>query len=172
MSRRATAAEAETYRPELLGDDEPRYLRRQKPLEIRRKKFSGRGWPFYRRLFGWGVVGIAGVSAAVMAGRFLLYGQPMLLLKFDQVEVVGNHIVSRETVLQQFSHDGGRSGLRIPLEARRSALEGIFWIDSATVPRIFPNRIRVELTERTPIAFVRVGAELALLGVHGGILDR
>jgi len=26
-------------------DDEPRYLRRQKPVEIRRKKFSGRGWP-------------------------------------------------------------------------------------------------------------------------------
>jgi len=70
ISRGATAADAETYRPELLGDEEPRYLRRQKPLEIRRKKFSGRSWPFYRRVLFFGVVGIAGVSAAVVGGRF------------------------------------------------------------------------------------------------------
>src|SRR5882762_11858424 len=44
------ATDADSYRPELIADDEPRYLRRQKPVEIRRKKFSGRGWPFYRRL--------------------------------------------------------------------------------------------------------------------------
>ena len=49
---RNVAADAESYRPELLGEEEPRYLRRQKPLEIRRKKFSGRSWPFYRRALG------------------------------------------------------------------------------------------------------------------------
>ena len=44
IQRNATAAaEADAYRPELIADDEPRYLRRQKPVEIRRKKFSGRG---------------------------------------------------------------------------------------------------------------------------------
>jgi len=37
----SAAAEADSYRPELIADDEPRYLRRQKPVEIRRKKFSG-----------------------------------------------------------------------------------------------------------------------------------
>src|SRR5882724_9497451 len=172
MSRRATAAEAETYRPELLGDDEPRYLRRQKPVEIRRKKFSGRSWPFYRRALFYGVVGIAGISAAWAAGRFLLYGQQMLLIKPDQIEVTGNHIVSREAVLQQFVRDRGHSVLRVPLEARRSALEEISWIESASVQRILPNRIRVELIERTPIAFLRNGTELALVDAHGVILDR
>jgi len=172
ISRGASAADAESYRPELLGEDEPRYLRRQKPVEIRRKKFSGRGWLFYRRVLAWSVIGVAGVSAAVMAGRFLLYAPQMLLLKFDQVEVIGNHIVSREAVLQQFARDGGHSVLRIPLAARRAALEEIPWIESATVQRILPNRIRVELTERTPIAFFRSGTELALVDVHGVILDR
>src|ERR1700692_3327759 len=105
ISRGATAADAESYRPELLGDEEPRYLRRQKPVEIRRKKFSGRSWPFYRRVLFYGVVGIAGVSAAVVAGRFLLYAPQMLLVKAEQIEVTGNHIVSREAVLQQFVHD-------------------------------------------------------------------
>jgi cell division protein FtsQ len=172
ISRGATAADAETYRPELLGDDEPRYLRRQKPVEIRRKKFSGRSWPFYRRILFIGVVGIAGVSAAWTVGRFLLYGQQMLLIKPDQIEVNGNHIVSREAVLQQFVHDRGRSALRVPLDARRSALEEISWVESATVQRILPNRLRVDLTERTPIAFLRNGTELALIDAHGVILDR
>jgi len=172
ISRGATAAEAETYRPELLGDDEPRYLRRQKPVEIRRKKFSGRSWPFYRRVLFLGVVGIAGVSAAWTAGRFLLYGRQMLLTRPEQIEVNGNHIVSREAVLQQFVRDRGRSVLRVPLDARRSALEEISWVESAAVQRILPNRLRVNLTERTPIAFLRNGTELALIDVHGVILDR
>ena len=172
ISRGSTAADAEAYRPELLGDEEPRYLRRQKPVEIRRKKFSGRSWPFYRRVLFIGVVGIAGVSAAWSAGRFLLYGQPMLLIKPEQIEVNGNHIVSREAVLQQFVRDRGRSVLRVPLDARRSALEEISWIESATVQRILPNRIRVDLTERTPIAFLRNGTDLALVDAHGVILDR
>jgi cell division protein FtsQ len=172
ISRGATAADTETYRPELLGDEEPRYLRRQKPVEIRRKKFSGRSWPFYRRVLFFGVVGIAGVSAAWTAGRFLLYGQPMLLIKPDQIEVTGNHIVSREAVLQQFVRDRGRSVLRIPLEDRRSALEEIAWIESATVQRILPNRLRVEVIERMPIAFFRNGTELALVDAHGVVLDR
>jgi cell division protein FtsQ len=172
ITRGATAADGETYRPELLGDDEPRYLRRQKPVEIRRKKFSGRSWPFYRRVLFIGVMGVASVSAAWAAGRFLLYGQQMLLTEPDQIEVNGNHIVSRETVLQQFVHDRGRSVLRVPLDARRSALEEISWIESATVQRILPNRLRVNLTERTPIAFLRNGTELALIDARGVILDR
>jgi cell division protein FtsQ len=169
---RASAADSETYRPELLSDEEPRYLRRQKPVEIRRKKFTGRSWPFYRRVLFYGVVGIAGASAAWTAGRFLLYGQEMLLIKPDQIEVTGNHIVSREAILQQFVRDRGRSVLRVPLDARRSALEEISWIESATVQRILPNRIRVDLNERTPIAFLRNGTELALIDAHGVILDR
>ena len=52
MPRNASAADAESYRPELLGEDEPRYLRRQKPVEIRRKKFAGKSWSFYRRVAG------------------------------------------------------------------------------------------------------------------------
>jgi len=172
ISRGATAGDGETYRPELLGDDEPRYLRRQKPVEIRRKKFSGRSWPFYRRVLFLGVVGIASVSAAWTAGRFLLYGQQMLLIRPEQIEVNGNQIVNREAVLQQFVHDRGRSVLRVPLDARRSALEEISWVEFATVQRILPNRLRVDLTERTPIAFLRNGSELALIDVHGVILDR
>src|SRR5437899_12640518 len=96
----------------------------------------------------------------------------MLLLKPDQIEVNGNRIVSREAVFQQFVHDRNRSVLRVPLDTRRSQLEQIPWVESASVQRILPNRIRIELTERTPVAFVRNANELALIDAHGVILDR
>jgi cell division protein FtsQ len=166
------AAAAEPYRPELLADEEPRYLRRQRPLEIRRKKFGGRSWPFYRRVLVWTFAGAAGLTSAVVAGRFLLYSPQVLLLKPDQIELLGNHIVTREAVLQPFARDRNRSVLRIPLDTRRSQLEQLPWVESASVQRILPNHIRVELTERTPIAFLRNGAELALIDAHGVILDR
>ncbi|MGC2889906.1 MAG: FtsQ-type POTRA domain-containing protein [Candidatus Acidiferrum sp.] len=172
IQRGAAAAAAEPYRPELLADEEPRYLRRQKPLEIRRKKFGGRSWPFYRRVLVWTMAGAATVTFAIVAGRFLLYSPRVLLLKPDQIELSGNHIVSREAVLQPFARDRNHSVLRIPLDARRSQLEELPWVESASVQRILPNRIRVELTERTPIAFLRSGNELALIDAHGVILDR
>jgi len=172
MPRNASAADAESYRPELLGEDEPRYLRRQKPVEIRRRKFAGQSWSFYRRVLVFGTIAIAGITAAGAAGQFLWYSPQVALLKPDQVELAGNHIVSREAVLQQFARDRGHSVLRIPLDARRTALEELPWVESASVQRILPNRIRVELSERTPIAFLRNGTELALIDAHGVILDR
>src|SRR5260370_7458509 len=80
MQRNASAArEADAYRPELIADDEPRYLRRQKPVEIRRKKFSGRGWSFYRRgrgfCFGGGCCGGA---AGLPVGLLLFFPPPSL----------------------------------------------------------------------------------------------
>ena len=169
---RNVAADAESYRPELLGEEEPRYLRRQKPLEIRRRKFSGRSWPFYRRALVWGAFAVAGLAVTGVATRFLLYSPQVLLLKPGQVELTGNHIVNREAVLQQFARDRGHSVLAIPLDTRRSALEELPWIESASVQRILPNRIRVGIIERTPIAFLRNGTELALIDAHGVILDR
>jgi len=172
IPRNASSADADSCRQELLGADEPRYLRRQKPVEIRRKKFGGKAWSFYRRMLVAGAVAIGFFTAAGVAGEFLLYSPKVALLKPDQVELTGNRIVSREAVLQQFARDRNRSVIRIPLDARRSALEELPWVETASVQRILPNRIRVEITERTPIAFLRNGTELALIDGHGVILDR
>ena len=168
----SAATDAERYRPELIADDEPRYLRRQKPVEIRRKKFGSKGWEFYGRLLLWTVVALAFTTAGVFVYRFATASPAVLLKKFDQVAVYGNHIVSREAVLKEFTRDANRSVLQIPLDARRSQIEQIPWVESASVQRILPNRLRVEIVERTPVAFLRTGTELALIDAHGVILDR
>ena len=168
----AATAETEAYRPELVENDEPRYLRRQKPVEIRRKKFGGKSATFYRNVFLGIVLVAACLGAAYMVGDFLLRSPKVRLSSPDQVEVAGNRIVSRAALLSPFYKDHDRSVLRIPLDSRRDEIEQIAWVESATVKRILPNRIRVDITERTPIAFVRNGNELALIDQDGVILDR
>ena len=171
MPRNAATAD-DSYRPDAVHEDEPRYLRRQKPVEIRRKKFGGKGASFYRRAFVFGVVATGLITAAALAGDFLYHSPQVALLKPEQIELTGNHVVSRDAVLQQFVRDRGRSVLSIPLDTRRSALEELSWVETANVQRILPNRIRVEISERTPIAFLRNGTELGLIDAHGVILDR
>ena len=168
----AAITDAEAYRPELLESDEPKYLRRQKPVEIRRKKFGGKNLSLYRTIFFWGMILALCAVILYIAGDFLLHSPKVLLLKPEQVEVSGNHIVTREAVLAPFYKDRGRSVLRIPLDDRRSQIEQISWVETASVQRILPNRIRVEISERTPIAFVRNGSELALIDEFGVMLDR
>ena len=168
----AAAAEQETYRPELMTEDEPRYLRRQKPVEIRRKKFSGKTWPFYRRVLVGTVVGGVLIATIGFAARYLLYSPEMLLLKPDQIDVQGNHFVGKEDVQKLFVHDRNRSVLRIPLDARREQVEEVPWVEAASVQRVLPNQLRVFISERTPIAFFRNGTELTLVDAHGVLLDR
>ena len=166
------AAGSEPYRPELVTDDEPRYLRRQKPVEIRRRKFSGKGGTYYRQMAVWTLAGAAALGAAAFSVRYLLYSPQMLLLKPDQIEVSGNRIVAREEVQKLFAKDRNHSVLRIQLDARRAQIEELPWVEGASVQRILPNRIRVFITERIPVAFFRNGTELMLIDAHGVLLDR
>ena len=168
----AAAADQDRYRPEVIAEDEPKYLRRQKPVEIRRKKFSGTTWPFYRRVFVWTVVGAGLITAGVYSARYLLYSPQMLLMKSGQIEVTGNHIVAADDVRKLFAKDRTLTVLRVPLDARRAQIEELPWVEQASVQRILPNRVRVLITERTPIAFFRDGTELTLIDAHGVLLDR
>jgi len=168
----AMAAEQESYRPDLVTDEEPKYLRRQKPVDIRRKKLGGKTWPFYRRVFAWTVAGAALITAGYFGRRYALYSPQVLLIKPDQIDVNGNRIVAREEIQKLFMHDRNHSVLSIPLEARRGQIQEIPWVEEASVQRILPNRLRVEITERTPVAFFRNGSELTLIDAHGVLLER
>lgn len=170
MQRNATAADSD-FRPELV-EDEPRYLRRQKPVDVRRKKFGSKNLSFYRRLSLWILIAALIITCSVVGVRFALYSPQVQLIKTEQIDLTGNHIVARESLVNVFYPDRGHSVLTIPLDKRRAEIEKIKWVESASVQRILPNRVRVEITERTPIAFVRNGNEIALIDAHGVILDR
>ena len=162
----------DVYPPEALSDDEPRYLRRQKPLEIRRRKFGRKSWPAYRR---WTLLTIALLATGFLGYhgiQFLLFSPSVEFAGSYQVEITGNQFVGRAAITDLFSPDLGKSILRVPLDIRRKAIESIPWVQEATVERTLPDRIRVDLVERTPVAFLRTGNELQLVDASGVLLER
>jgi cell division protein FtsQ len=163
--------DAETYPQEVLADEEPKYLRRQKPLEIKRRKFGKKAWKTYLQVAMWTTVGLAGAWASWNAGHFLLSSREMELIHPEQIVISGNHYAASPSVLNIFAVDRGKSVLRIPLDERRKEIEALPWVEHATVRRALPNRIEVDISERTPIAFLRESSDLALVDAHGFILD-
>jgi cell division septal protein FtsQ len=129
------SGESEMYQHEALADAERRYLRRQKPVEVRRRGFSRRGWPAVRRWIVGVVATVSAIFVLYQGARFFLFSPAVQLAGYDQIEVVGNHYVSRAAVTERFASD-------------------------------------IDLTERTPVAFLRTTAGLTLLDAQGVILER
>ncbi len=166
------SAEPDYLPADALAEDEPKYLRRQKPVEIRKRKFSRKTWPLYRRVIVGGIAAIAVGFMLYEAGNYLLFSPGVMLTSPDQISIEGNRFVPREAIVEKFSADMGRSVVRVPLGQRRADLETLPWVEQARVQRVMPNRIRVEITERTPVAFLRTAGDLSLVDSQGVIFDR
>src|SRR5262249_45792276 len=166
------SAEPDYLPADVLAEDEPKYLRRQKPVEVRKRKFNRTAWPLYRRiLVGVAVAAVASV-ALYQAGQYFLFSPSVMLNSADQIQIDGNRYVTRDAIVEKFAADMGHSVVRVPLGQRRRALESLPWVELAGVQRVFPNQIRVQITERTPVAFLRTTNDLALVDSHGAILDK
>jgi cell division protein FtsQ len=166
------SAEPDYLPADALAEEEPKYLRRQKPVEIRKRKFSRKTWPLYRRVIAGGIAAVLAGFVLYQAGYYFLFSPAVMLASAEQIEIENNRYVSRDAIAEKFSADMGRSIVRVPLAERRKAIESLPWVEQAVVQRVLPNRIRIQITERTPVAFLRSSKELSLLDSHGVILDR
>ena len=107
--------------------------------------------------------------------RFFLPGPADYGLDSPNLELAGVKYASRAQVLRVFEQDYGRSLYLFPLAERRRTLRNVRWVHDATIVRIWPNRLSVEIIERQPAAFVKLPgdniARWALIDDEGVILD-
>jgi len=107
--------------------------------------------------------------------RFFLAAAPDYGLESPNLQLNGIQYASRARVLQLFSEDYGRSIYLFPLAARRKALLNVSWVRDASIVRVWPDRVVVSVTERTPVAFMKLPAggitRWALIDSDGVILD-
>jgi len=134
-------------------DPEPSpYLRRARRIEVRR---SAARW---KRLAAAGAVAAlacGGVLAvAIYTVTTYLSTSPRFALQ-DAPLISGAEHVGREQVARFFAADVGRSVFDVPLDQRRREINALAWVESARVARGWPNRLRVLLDERRPVAFAR-----------------
>ncbi|MFP5233446.1 MAG: cell division protein FtsQ/DivIB [Acidobacteriota bacterium] len=111
------------------------------------------------------------VMAWVSARAYLMRDPRFVLATSDDVQIAGAEHLSRDQVLNVFAPDLARSIFRVPLGERRAALEQLPWVAHATVMRLLPDVLRVNIAERIPVAFVRQGTEIGLVDSSGVLLD-
>lgn len=73
--------------------------------------------------------------------------------------VSGIRRTSLAAVRQVFAEDEGRSIYVLPLGDRHKKLTGIDWVKTASVHRLWPNRVSVAIEERKPVFLVNLVPE-------------
>jgi cell division protein FtsQ len=112
-----------------------------------------------------------GVATYLMAKRFLLHDDRFVIPSSSSIQFDGTTHVTRAQLLGVFGEDVERNIFSISLEQRRAELEKLPWIEHATVMRLLPNKMRVLIAERTPVAFVRQDRHIGLVDGNGVLLD-
>jgi cell division protein FtsQ len=92
------------------------------------------------------------------------------------LEIRGVVYTNRQRIESIFAPDLGRSIFHVPLAERRRHILAVDWVNTASVARVWPNRIVVAITERRPVAFAKlpIGSgpryRLALIDGEGVLL--
>src|SRR6266853_2203562 len=152
-------------------EQESPFLRVQKRVPVRRgslpkKTVTRLTWA----AVALGIVFLCGIAVASLYH----YGERSWRFRVessDDIEISGLENVARSQVMEVMGGDIGRNIFFVPLAQRKTQLEQIPWVESASVMRFIPNRLKVEMHERTPVAFARVGPRISLIDASGALME-
>ncbi len=149
---------------------EPPFLRVQRRVPARRslprKTLNRLRWIA-------GALGVAFVCS-LLVGALYHYGERSWRFRIessDDIEIGGLQNVTRTQILEVMGGDIGRNIFFVPLTQRQEQLEQIPWVESASVMRFVPNHLRIQIHERTPVAFARVGSKILLTDAAGTLME-
>src|SRR6201993_907936 len=152
-------------------DEESPFLRGQKRVSARRSSIPKK--TASRLLRACIVVAVLCIGA-IGATAVYQYGERSWRFRVessDNIEVTGMQNVTKAQIMEVMGADIGRNIFFIPLAQQKAQLEQIPWVESASVMRFVPNRLTVEIHERTPVAFARVGPRIFLIDAGGTLME-
>ena len=152
-------------------DEESPFLRAQKRVSARRSSLPPKT---ANRLIWVSLAAAVVCFATVAAGAFYRYGERSWRFRVDSsdnIEITGTQNVTKGQIMEVMGGDMGRNVFFIPLAQQKAQLEQIPWVESASVMRFVPNRLKVEIHERTPVAFARVGPRISLIDASGALME-
>jgi len=155
-----------------LNDEvESPFLRGQKRVPVRRGALPRKAAGHLKiALLLIAVIGCA-VLVWVLLHQYATRSWRFRIDSSDDVSVSGTKNVIRSQVLEVMASDMDRDIFFVPLEARKKQLEQIPWVQSASVMRLLPNRLKVIINERTPVAFVQINSHIQLIDANGVIME-
>jgi cell division protein FtsQ len=154
--------------------DSASYLRREKPLRVRRGLGDLRHLPLRRLAVLLLVAGLSG-STAYSVDRFLRT-DPTFQFPSDGsgLLVSGLSAIDTGEVRRFFQPDFGKNLLDVPLDERQQQIASLPWAERVAVARVWSNQVWVHVEERTPVAFVRLerrGKDTMLVDANGVFLE-
>ncbi len=156
---------------DLEAEQESPFLRGQKRVSVRRgslpKKTANRLLWVVLSLVVLAILGAAGLGLY----RYGKHSWRFRIESSDQIEVAGAQHVAHAQIMEVMGGDIGRNIFFVPLAQRKQQLEQIPWVESASVMRFVPNRLRIEIHERTPVAFARIGTHISLIDAGGTLME-
>ncbi len=93
-------------------------------------------------------------------------------LKVDEILVVGRSETRQEDLLDAIRLARGAPILAFDLDAARRRVEALPWIRRATVERMLPDTILINVEERRPVAIWQHGGQFALIDDNGDVILR
>jgi cell division protein FtsQ len=170
-SRRASRAQIDDSLDDRVVDlndeEESPFLRAQKRVSVRRSAIPKKTAYRLRIVLLVLVAGAAVASVGAFLYRYGSHSWRFRLESSDNVEVTGAQHVSRAQILRIMAPDLSRNVFFIPLAERQKQIEEIPWVESAAVMRLLPNRVKIQVKERTPVAFAQVGSKIELVDATG-----
>jgi cell division protein FtsQ len=156
---------------DLEAEQESPFLRGQKRVSVRRgslpKKTAARLMWAGVALILFAILGAAGAGLY----RYGKHSWRFRIESSDQIEVAGAEHVAHAQIMEVMGGDIGRNIFFVPLAQRQQQLEQLPWVESASVMRFVPNRLRIEIHERTPVAFARIGSHISLIDAGGTLME-
>src|SRR5438128_3573065 len=152
-------------------EQESPFLRAQNRVSVRRSSLPKKAatrlkWAALALM----IVFVIGV-AAVTVYRYGEHSWRFRIESSNDIEIIGIHHVTHSQVMEVVGGDIGRNIFFIPLAQRKAQLQQIPWVESASVMRFVPNRLKVEIQERTPVAFARIGRRISLTDAGGTLME-
>jgi cell division protein FtsQ len=114
-------------------------------------------------------LGLVALSSLFIEGYHTLLDSP--LLRVTNIHVGGSQRLKPITVIKQAAIPAGVNILSLDLKAVSQRVSGHPWVASAVVSREIPDRIRIEIKEREPVALVRAESFL-LTDIQGLCFSR
>jgi cell division protein FtsQ len=105
------------------------------------------------RMTGWAAVAASLAFGAREVDAFMLHDPRFGM---QALEFRGEVYANRARLRSVFDPDFGASVFNIPLAERRRHLLAVDWVSSASISRIWPNKIIVTIRERQPVAFAKL----------------
>src|SRR5215472_14223681 len=144
------------------------YRRRQKAVAVSRRRVGSRvRWAVKAACFVLSMGCLAALSTWYVMGspHFDLSGP-------DSVILTGNQFVSQADIASAIGAGAEPNLFRLSLDDVRREVEAIPWVQSASLRRVFPNHLQVEVIERKPVAYVNTGNGLKLVDREGVLLEK